>query len=148
MTSRRAVAYGSPVSAMRSRAAALILSCDIVPLLRWPRPGAWPPHIGDHDGKGKTPREGWAALVLRHYHQRRAGVARIRQTWLPSLSIRQLDGHSRRPAVYRGGAPRTPNPLLRGACVCPWIGHGFLEPDLEVVHDGRDNPRPTRPSHR
>jgi hypothetical protein len=38
---------------------------------------------------GKTPREGWAALVLRHYHQRRAGVARIRQTWLPSARIRQ-----------------------------------------------------------
>src|ERR1700731_3273468 len=45
MTSRRAAAYGSPVSAMRLRAAALILSCDIVPLLRWPRPGARPPHM-------------------------------------------------------------------------------------------------------
>jgi hypothetical protein len=34
--------------------------------------------------EGKNPREGCAALVLGHYHQRRAGVARIRQTWLPS----------------------------------------------------------------
>jgi hypothetical protein len=32
---------------------------------------------------GKNPREGCAALVLEHYHQRRAGVARIGQTWLP-----------------------------------------------------------------
>src|SRR6266496_1845466 len=38
MTSRRAVAYGSPVSAMRLRAAALILSCDIVPQTQWPIP--------------------------------------------------------------------------------------------------------------
>src|ERR1022692_3166456 len=91
MTSRRAVAYGSPVSAMRWRAAALILSCDIVPLLRWPRPGAWPPHRGNHDGREEYPREGCAALVLRHYHQRRAGVARIGQTWLPTGRIRQPD---------------------------------------------------------
>src|SRR5271165_4106347 len=104
MTSRRAVAYSSPVSAIRLRAAALILSCDIVPLLRWPRPGAWPPHMGDHDGRGKTSREGWAALVLRHYHQRRAGVARIRQTWLPSARIRQPDRHFRRPAQTAGAA--------------------------------------------
>jgi hypothetical protein len=33
--------------------------------------------------EGKKPREGCAALVLEHYHQRRAGVARIGQTWLP-----------------------------------------------------------------
>src|SRR5579862_4103180 len=119
MTSRRAVAYGSPVSAMRLRAAALILSCDIVPLLRWPRPGAWPPHIGDHDGEGKTPREGWAALVLRHYHQRRAGVARIRQTWLPSVRIRQPDGApADRPSI-EGGAPRTPDAASSGCVRVP-----------------------------
>src|SRR4029077_8452101 len=56
MTSRRAVAYGSPVSAMRLRAAALILSCDIVPLLRWPCPGAWPPQRGHHDGGEESTR--------------------------------------------------------------------------------------------
>lgn len=37
------------------------------------------------------PREGCAALVLRHYRQRRAGVARIRQTWLPTETIRRQD---------------------------------------------------------
>jgi hypothetical protein len=59
--------------------------------------------------RGKTPREGWAALVLRHYHQRRAGVARIRQTWLPSSSIRQPDRHSHKPAR----AAITSSPRLR-----------------------------------
>jgi hypothetical protein len=34
--------------------------------------------------EAKDPREGCAALVLGHYHQRRAGVARIGQTWLPN----------------------------------------------------------------
>jgi hypothetical protein len=41
--------------------------------------------------EAKNPREGWAALILRHWHQRRAGVARIRQTWLPSATICQPD---------------------------------------------------------
>src|ERR1017187_1388750 len=56
MTSRRAVVYRSAGSVMRSRAAALILSGDIVPLLRWPRPGAWPPHRGNHDGREEPTR--------------------------------------------------------------------------------------------
>jgi hypothetical protein len=46
--------------------------------------------------EAKNPREGCAALVLGHYHQRRAGVARIRQTWLPIARIRQPDQASRR----------------------------------------------------
>src|SRR5215831_756757 len=84
MTARRAAAYGSPISAIRRRAAALILSCDIVPLFRWPRPGAWPPQrVITMEGEIRTPREGCAALVLKRYRQRRAGLARIRQTWLP-----------------------------------------------------------------
>jgi hypothetical protein len=41
--------------------------------------------------EAKNPREGCAALVLKHYHQRRAGEARIRQTWLPTGRIRQPD---------------------------------------------------------
>jgi hypothetical protein len=41
--------------------------------------------------EGRNPRKGCAALVLGHYHQRRAGVARIRQTWLPPGRIRQPD---------------------------------------------------------
>jgi len=41
--------------------------------------------------EAKNPREGCAALVLGHYHQRRAGVARIRQTWLPTARICQPD---------------------------------------------------------
>jgi hypothetical protein len=41
--------------------------------------------------EAKNPREGCAALVLRRYRQRRAGVARIRQTWLPIDRIRQQD---------------------------------------------------------
>src|SRR5580704_15249007 len=135
MTSRRAVAYGSPVSAMRLRAAALILSCDIVPLLRWPRPGAWPPRIGDHDGRGKTPREGWAALVLGHYRQRRAGVARIRQTWLPSARIRQPDGHFHRPAraITRSPWLRWPADGAAG-CFQSWRpGHSPRHHSLGIV---------------
>jgi len=69
----------------------------------------------------KNPREGCAALVLRHYHQRRAGIARIRQTWLPTGRIRQPDEESQRRAwhgaeVWAGfgcGAWR----VLRGWCL-------------------------------
>ena len=46
--------------------------------------------------EGKNPREGCAALVLRHYHQRRAGIARIRQTWLPTSRIRKPDNAPQR----------------------------------------------------
>jgi hypothetical protein len=51
--------------------------------------------------EGKNPREGCAALILRHYHQRRAGVARIRQTWLPPGRICQPDEASQ-PACVAG----------------------------------------------
>jgi hypothetical protein len=44
--------------------------------------------------EGKNPREGCAALVLRYYLQHRAGVARIRQTWLPTGRIRHPDAAS------------------------------------------------------
>src|SRR5579859_8235679 len=118
MTSRRAVAYGSPVSAMRLRAASLILSCDIVPLLRWPCPGALATAKRRSRWKGKTPREGWAALVLRHYHQRRAGVARIRQTWLPRLRIRHRPPRRQRPSTALAlGAETFPGKHRR------WSGH-------------------------
>jgi hypothetical protein len=50
--------------------------------------------------EAKNPREGCAALVLGHYHQRRAGVARIRQTWLPTARIRQPDQASHRRAWH------------------------------------------------
>jgi hypothetical protein len=50
--------------------------------------------------EGKNPREGCAALVLGRYHQRRAGVARIRQTWLPTGRIRQPDEASQRRAWH------------------------------------------------
>jgi hypothetical protein len=57
--------------------------------------------------EGKTPREGWAALVLRHYHRRRAGVAGIRQTWLPFTRVRQPDGrYARWRRLPAGGAER------------------------------------------
>jgi hypothetical protein len=51
----------------------------------------------------KNPREGYAALILRHYHQRRAGVARIRQTWLPPGRIRQPDEASQPACVAAVG---------------------------------------------
>ena len=60
---------------MRLRAAALILSCAIVSSIRWLRPGAQPPQ-SDHDGGGRNPHEGCAALVLNRYRQRRARVTR------------------------------------------------------------------------
>ena len=45
--------------------------------------------------EGRNPREGCAALVLRHYRQRRAGVARIGQTWLPDgILRRQMRRHN------------------------------------------------------
>jgi hypothetical protein len=50
--------------------------------------------------EAKNPREGCAALVLGHYRQRRASVARIRQTWLPTNTIRQPDQASQ-PAFPR-----------------------------------------------
>ena len=49
--------------------------------------------------EGKNPREGCAALVLKHYHQRRAGVARIGQTWLPTRTIRQPGKSAQRARV-------------------------------------------------
>jgi hypothetical protein len=54
--------------------------------------------------EAKNPREGWAALILRHCHQRRAGVARIRQTWLPNASVRQPDQVSQQALHRRLGA--------------------------------------------
>jgi hypothetical protein len=59
--------------------------------------------------EAKNPREGCAALVLGHYHQRRAGVARIRQTWLPTARLREPDQASQ-PACAAGckcGRPPT-----------------------------------------
>src|SRR5437763_12227498 len=99
MTSRRAVAYGSPVCAMRLRAASLILSCDIVssnPVALSRRLAT----VGGSRWKDKqNPREGCAALVLRCYLQRRAGVARIRQTWLPTSA------YGMSPAAFIAGFP-------------------------------------------
>src|ERR1700733_3726083 len=66
---------------MRSRAAALILSCGIVFSIRRPVPA--PGHRRVITMGEENPRKGCAALVLCHYFQRRAGVARIRQAWLP-----------------------------------------------------------------
>ena len=73
---------------MRLRAAALILSCDIVPSISGlvPAPGHRTEEV---TMERNHPREDCAALILGHYHQRRAGVARIRQTWLPTVRIRQ-----------------------------------------------------------
>ena len=66
--------------------------------------------------RGKTPREGWAALVLRHYHQRRAGVARIRQTWLPTARLRQPDQASQ-PACVAHQCPRPGEDIPDARCV-------------------------------
>jgi hypothetical protein len=52
--------------------------------------------------EGKNPREGWAALILKHYRQRRAGVARIRHTWLPTVRICQPDQASQPACVAWG----------------------------------------------
>ena len=54
MTRRRAVAYGSPVRAIRSRAAALILSCDIASPDRWLRPALATVSGRDEDRKEST----------------------------------------------------------------------------------------------
>src|SRR5271165_3053493 len=51
MTARRAAAYGSPVSAIRRRAAALILSCDIVPSSRQPVPAPGHRRVVTMEGK-------------------------------------------------------------------------------------------------
>jgi len=60
--------------------------------------------------EGENPREGWAALVLRHYHQRRAGVARIRQTWLPGAAYAShTKRHNRR--AWTGEGNVTPGPF-------------------------------------
>jgi hypothetical protein len=64
--------------------------------------------------EAKNPREGCAALVLGHYYQRRAGVARIRQTWLPTARIRRPDQASQPACVAWGwkcGWPRAPDRL-------------------------------------
>jgi hypothetical protein len=65
-----AAAYGSPVSAIRRRAAALILSCDIVPSFRQPVPAL---ATAESSRWKETPREGCAALVLSRYPS--AGLA-------------------------------------------------------------------------
>ena len=68
--------------------------------------------------EGKNPREGCAALVLRHYHQRRAGVARIGQTWLPTGRIRQPEEASQ-PTCVAEPSP-TPDRLpTSGAVTVP-----------------------------
>ena len=68
---------------MRLRAAALILSCDIVPSISVlvPAPGHGTEEV---TMEGNNPREDCAALMLGHYDQGRSGAARIRQTWLPT----------------------------------------------------------------
>src|SRR6266567_6423768 len=84
---------------MGLRAAALILSCAIVSSIRWPRPGVRPPH-SEHDGKGKNPHEGCAALVLNRYRQRRATVTRRQAGVLAATtSIASETTAARRPAA-------------------------------------------------
>ena len=68
--------------------------------------------------EGKNPREGCAALVLRHYRQRRAGVARIRQTWLPTGRIRQPNEASQ-PACGAGPSPHADRLPTSGAVSVP-----------------------------
>jgi hypothetical protein len=87
--------------------------------------------------EAKNPREGWAALVLGHYHQRRAGVARIRQTWLPAFRVRQPDQASQ-PACAAWGGVRvaSPEPAVgvftpAGTCQGRWRRHfviGYAAP--------------------
>jgi hypothetical protein len=68
------------------------------------------------EGK-ENPRKGCAALVLGHYLQRRAGVARIRQAWLPA------SGYAAGPSGTQAPAPVT---------WCPF-SHAGLSPGVARV---------------
>ena len=109
------------------RAAALILSCDIVPLFRWPRPGARPPHEENTMEGGRLHARAVPLFILGRYRQRRAGVARIRQTWLPSARIRPPDGILHRD--HRPSRSSPPRPSQRSGWssraairTTPWAG--------------------------
>ena len=85
--------------------------------------------------EAKNPREGCAALVLGHYHQRRAGVARIGQTWLPIVRIRQPDQASHRRA-WHGVQVRVASPEPAVGVFTIHANLGYVRPEKRtfVLH--------------